>query len=86
MATPPPATPPASHVPPARPAGHKPCGKLHPHRHHVGHHHITILPPLVSPYDYYWTEEVLIDGEYYILYCYPDGTKRFVDGTIYCYI
>ena len=25
-------------------------------------------------------------GVYYILYCYPDGTKRFADGTIYCYV
>ena len=44
-----------------------------------------IAPPLVVIDSYYWTEEVLIDGEYYILYCYPDGTKRFADGTIFCY-
>ena len=44
-----------------------------------------IVPPTVLINDYYWTEEVFINGCYYILYCYPDGTKRFADGTIYCY-
>ena len=78
-------TRPANHVAPARPADHKPCGRIHPHGHHIGPRHIPIVPPVVVIESYYWTEEVEIDGEYYILYCYPDGTKRFSDGTIYCY-
>ena len=77
---------PANHVAPVRPDGHKPCGRLHPRGHHIGPRHIPIVPPEIVIDEYYWTEEVEIDGEWYILYCYPDGTKRFSDGTIYCYI
>ena len=73
------------HMPPPRPRNHRPCGRLYPHGHHIGGRHVVIVPPLVVIDSYYWTEEVLIDGVYYILYCYPDGTKRFADGTIFCY-
>lgn len=76
----------ARHTPPPRPVNHRPCGFLHPRRHHIGGLHIAIVPPTVLIDSYYWTEEVFINGVYYILYCYPDGTKRFADGTIYCYI
>ena len=76
----------ARHTPPPRPASHRPCGFLHPRGHHIGGLHIAIVPPTVLIDRYYWTEEVFINGVYYILYCYPDGTKRFADGTIYCYI
>ena len=76
----------ASHTPPPRPKNHRPCGRIHPYRHHIGERHVVILPPVFLVDDYYWTEEVLIDGVYCILYCYPDGTKRFADGTIFCYI
>ena len=75
----------ARHAPPPRPANHRPCGFLHPRGHHVGSLHVAIVPPTVLANSYYWTEEVFINGVYYILYCYPDGTKRFADGTIYCY-
>ena len=44
-----------------------------------------IVPPRFAVMSYYWTEEVLINGAFYLLYCYPDGTKRFSDGTIFCY-
>ena len=73
------------HTPPPRPKDHRPCGRLHPRGHHIGGRHVVIAPPLVVIDSYYWTEEVLIDGVYYILYCYPDGTKRVADGTIFCY-
>lgn len=76
---------PGAHVVPHRPPNHRPCGRLHPHGYHIGPRHIQIFPPIIVVEDYYWTEEVLIDGVYYILYCYPDGTKRFSDGTIFCY-
>ena len=76
----------ARHTPPPRPMHHRPCGFLHPRGHHIGGLHIAIVPPTVLINSYYWTEEVFINGVYYILYCYPDGTKRFADGTIYCYI
>ena len=75
----------ARHTPPPRPMHHRPCGFLHPRGHHIGGLHIAIVPPTVLIDSYYWTEEVFINGCYYILYCYPDGTKRFADGTIYCY-
>jgi len=75
----------AHHTPPPRPKNHRPCGRLHPHGHHIGEHHVAIVPPIIVVDSYYWTEEVLINGVYYILYCYPDGTKRFADGTIFCY-
>lgn len=74
------------HTPPPRPVNHRPCGFLHPRGHHIGGLHIAIVPPTVLVDSYYWTEEVFINGVYYILYCYPDGTKRFADGTIYCYV
>ena len=83
---------PAPHGPPPRmggfhaPFGHMPCGFRYPRGYHIGARHIAILPPAVLINDYYWTEEVFINGQYFILYCYPDGTKRFADGTIYCYI
>ena len=75
----------AHHTPPPRPMNHRPCGRLYPHGHHIGGRHVMITPPIVFVDNYYWTEEVLINGVYYILYCYPDGTKRFADGTIFCY-
>ena len=74
------------HTPPPRPISHRPCGFLYPRGHHIGGIHIAIVPPTVLIDNYYWTEEVLINGVYYILYYYPDGTKRFADGTIYCYV
>ena len=78
--------PPGAFRPPAvRPPDHRPCGRIYPHGCHVGPRHILILPPDVMVDSYYWTEEVSINGVYYILYCYPDGTKRFFDGTIFCY-
>jgi len=76
----------ARHAPPPRPRNHRPCGFLYPRGHHIGGFHIAIVPPTVLIDSYYWTEEVFINGVYYILYCYPDGTKRFADGTIYCYV
>ena len=77
---------PRQHMPPPAPRHHHVAPRfLHPRGHHIGGRHIVIVPPTVLINDYYWTEEVFIDGYYYILYCYPDGTKRFADGTIYCY-
>ena len=77
---------PKHHTPPPAPRHHHIAPRfLHPRGHHIGGRHIVIVPPTVLINDYYWTEEVFIDGYYYILYCYPDGTKRFADGTIYCY-
>lgn len=73
-------------TPRPRPRHHTPCGYLYPRGYHIGGCHIAIFPPTVLIDSYYWTEEVFINGCYYILYCYPDGTKRFADGTIYCYI
>ena len=84
--------PPVSHGPAPRMGGfhapfmRPPCGFRYPRGYHIGARHIAILPPAVLINDYYWTEEVFINGQYFILYCYPDGTKRFADGTIYCYI
>ena len=68
------------------PFRHGPCGFRYPRGYHIGSRHLAIVPPVVLINDYYWTEEVFINGQYFILYCYPDGTKRFADGTIYCYI
>ena len=60
----------ARHTPPPRPIHHRPCGFLHPRGHHIGGLHIAIVPPTVLIDSYYWTEEVFINGVYYILYCY----------------
>lgn len=76
---------PPRHIPPPMPPHHRHAGRLFPHGHHIGGHHIMIVPPRFAVMSYYWTEEVLINGAFYLLYCYPDGTKRFSDGTIFCY-
>ena len=73
------------HPAPPPPRHHVPCGFRYPRGHHIGGRHVVIVPPTVLINSYYWTEEVFINGQYFILYCYPDGTKRFADGTIYCY-